>query len=223
MRKDIKFSIETHDVVLDNVSDIESFPFVIISEGDTSVNAQITVPHTYNFNKLWAGGIVCEIPYTPIYKPMYISVKRLYSTEDEQYLINPTNNDNYFLVKGMGYSQLPYQIVMSKYILLNSDFKYKIVFDKSLGIAYIYSAYNTDFSIVNANNQNKNMLLECGPSNNYRYPTSGVGLAKYIKSNISQTDLANRISSEFANDGVIVTDCQYNFETQDLMVNINEK
>lgn len=60
-------------------------------------------------------------------------------------------------------------------------------------------------------------MLACNPSNNYRYPVSGIGLVRWINAvNINKGNLAEVMQREFLEDGVIVKEASYNYELQEI-------
>jgi hypothetical protein len=66
------------------------------------------------------------------------------------------------------------------------------------------------------------MLLACVPTNNYRYPISGVGLIRWTNGNMSKVSLADRIMSEFNDDGVIVKNASYDYDTKQMSLDLKE-
>ena len=74
---------------------------------------------------------------------------------------------------------------------------------------------------INANIQNRNLLLQCVPSNNYRYPTSGVGLIKYLHANLAHSGLAEKLQTEFKNDKVNVINAAFNSYSGDLELDLD--
>ena len=95
-----------------------------------------------------------------------------------------------------------------------ADNDYYFQFDK--GTLNVYSAMESDLNIVKANRQNSNMLLACVPTNNYRYPISGVGLIRWMNGNMDYTALADTIKSEFTDDGVVVNSASFDYDTHQL-------
>ena len=74
---------------------------------------------------------------------------------------------------------------------------------------------------INANIQNRNLLLQCVPSNNYRYPTSGVGLIKYLHANLSHSGLAEKLQTEFKDDKVEIINAAFNSYSGDLELDLD--
>ena len=85
------------------------------------------------------------------------------------------------------------------------------------GIAQLYASSQSDFNIIKAGRQNANCLLACFPGGNYRYPLTGVGLARWINSNnVASTSLTKVLQDEFSADGVTVRNAAYNYETKQM-------
>ena len=93
--------------------------------------------------------------------------------------------------------------------------------DKKDGICFLWSANNSDVANVAANIQNRNLMLQCVPSNNYRYPTSGVGLVRFLHANLSQTTLANVLQDEFKADKVTVKSAAFDSYTGDIELDLD--
>ena len=79
----------------------------------------------------------------------------------------------------------------------------------------------SDMVNINANIQNRNLLLQCVPSNNYRYPTSGVGLIKYLHANLSHSGLAEKLQTEFKDDKVEIINAAFNSYSGDLELDLD--
>lgn len=65
------------------------------------------------------------------------------------------------------------------------------------------------------------MLLKCLPSNSYRYPISGVGFIRYLHANISNTDLADVLQSEFEAENVKVLNASFDSDTGNLDLDLD--
>ena len=89
------------------------------------------------------------------------------------------------------------------------------------GNAYLWSGIMSDMVNINANIQNRNLLLQCIPSNNYRYPTSGVGLIKYLHANLSHSGLAEKLQTEFKDDKVEIINAAFNSYSGDLELDLD--
>ena len=98
----------------------------------------------------------------------------------------------------------PISACMLPFIDIDGEFIVKMVQNEQieeLDKAYIYSSKETDISINYSDDQAAQLLSICNPGNSYRYPTTGVGITRYINSVIGHTDFADRLESQFEGDG----------------------
>ena len=106
----------------------------------------------------------------------------------------------------------------SQLIMVNQD---NYLLQLNEGNAYLWSGIMSDMVNINANIQNRNLLLQCVPSNNYRYPTSGVGLIKYLHANLSHSGLAEKLQTEFKDDKVEIINAAFNSYSGDLELDLD--
>ena len=66
-----------------------------------------------------------------------------------------------------------------------------------------------------------NMMLACNPTNNYRYPLTGVGVRSWINSRAINSDMISVLRDEFENDGTPVISAAYDFNTKKLNIELN--
>lgn len=66
--------------------------------------------------------------------------------------------------------------------------------------AYIYSSKMTDLHIDYSDDQASQLLSICGPGNSYRYPSTGVGIVRYLNAVIDHTNLQTVLEAQFAAD-----------------------
>lgn len=78
---------------------------------------------------------------------------------------------------------------------------------------YLSSSFVVDLVVNKAKSQNALMNLLCIPGSYHRYPTSGVGLHKYLHGTKLASNIGYKVKEEFANDGVTVLDLQYSQTT----------
>lgn len=90
-------------------------------------------------------------------------------------------------------SALPFIDVDGNYIVKLVRAKTTVSLDK----AYIYSAKSTDLAIDFSDDQAAQLLSLCSPGKSYRYPTSGVGIIKYLNSVVDHSDLADVLETQF--------------------------
>lgn len=222
MRKDIELHINTNDIALVAINKIKMRTFRWVSNPSglsRYIYGEIDVPAVVSESKVRDGGVFVNIPYTPKYKEFMIRVRRVYDDGSYIYLYNRKDGSEWFLAQaGMYggekkncYASLLYTISEGTYYLSLKD-----------EVATIYSSIQSDFNIVDANRQNANCLLACFPSNSYRYPLTGVGLARWINAhNINAGNLAEIINREFAEDGVVVKNATYNYDTQQMEMDLD--
>ena len=222
MRRDIELHIKTNDVTLvsTNKIKIRTFRWVSNPSGlSRYISGEIDVPAVVSETKIRENGVFVNIPYTPKYKEFMVRVRRVFDDGSYIYLYNRKDGSEWFLAQaGMYggekkncYASLLYTISEGTYYLSLKD-----------EVATIYSSIQSDFNIVDANRQNANCLLACFPSNSYRYPLTGVGLARWINAhNINAGNLAEIINREFAEDGVVVKNATYNYDTQQMEMDLD--
>lgn len=220
MRRDIQINTSINDIVLKDQNKLSTYPFTWVSESDLYLLGEITIPHTFDVNKLQTEGVKVEIPYTPIYKPFKVRIMRQFDANNSMAVINPVNGSEWFEVHTKLWNQQNTQLCASQLIVISQD-TYIVQLDNTNGVAYIWSANNTDAVNVAANIQNRNLLLQCIPSNSYRYPTSGVGLVRFLHANLSQTTLANILQDEFKADKVTVKGAAFDSYTGDIELDLD--
>lgn len=221
MRKDIEIHINTGDITLPSGNKFILRPFNWV-ENDAGlmryIYGEITLPASLSESAIRTNGIYTTIPYTPIYQEFYVRIKREFADGSYTYLYNPVDGTEWFLAQAAKYGGT-FQNIYASELLTISESSYYIKFNK--GIAELYSSATSDFNIVKANRQNANLLLKCIPTNCYRYPLTGVGLIRWTQSNIDHTTLASVLQREFEEDGVKVNNASYDFETNDLYLDLD--
>lgn len=220
MRRDIQINTSINDIVLKDQNKLSTYSFKWVSEGDIYLLGEITIPHTFDVKKLQTEGVRIEIPYTPIYKPFKVRVIRTFDANTSMAVINPVNGSEWFVVRTKLWNQQNEQLCASQLVMVNQD-AYIVQLDNTDGIGYIWSAKSVDAVNISANIQNRNLLLQCIPSNCYRFPTSGVGLVRFLHSNLSQTTLANILQDEFKADKVTVKGAAFDSFTGDIELDLD--
>lgn len=218
MRKDIKIHIGTGDITLPskNSYTLRDFQWVSNPTGlSRYIYGELIVPSNLSEQSVKKNGVYVSIPYTPKYKEFMVRVKRLYDNGSYEFIQNPSDGSEWFLVKVAQYGGNTKNAIASQLLTISeSDFYFQ--FDG--GVANLYSALESDLHIVKADRQNSNMLLACVPTNNYRYPLSGVGLVRWTNGNMDYTHLAERIESEFSDDGMSVNSASFDYDTKQLNI-----
>ena len=222
MRKDIEIHINTGDIfpVAQNSFESRGFAWVSNPGGLTRyIYGEITIPASLPVSVIKRDGLVVIIPYTGKYKEFYVRVKRVFSENDYEYLQNPVNGTEWFLVRVAMYGcDTPVNAFASQLRKI-SDGAFLFRFDGAY--ANIYSALQSDVNIIQANRQNANLMLACVPTNNYRYPITGVGLIRWINSNMVGDKLPNVLRAEFADDGTPVISASFNFDNMGLSLQLD--
>lgn len=97
----------------------------------------------------------------------------------------------------------PISACMLPYIDIDGQFLIKLVQNPNSEIldkAYIYSSKITDLNINYSDDQASQLLSLCAPGKSYRYPTTGVGITKYLNAVIDHTDLQDVLEAQFSGD-----------------------
>lgn len=220
MRRDIQVNTSISDMVLKNQNRHSTYPFEWVSEGDLWINSQITIPSTLDTDKLQVDGVKVEIPYTPIYKPFKVRIVRQYDNKTFVPVVNPVDGSEWFAVHTKLWKQKECVLKASQLVMVNAD-TYILQLNYDKGLAYIWSSNDSDVVNVAANIQNRNLMLQCIPTNNYRYPTSGVGLVRFLHANLSQTNLGTILQKEFEADKVAVKSASFNSFTGDIDMDLD--
>lgn len=222
MRKDIELHIQTGDVAIDHQNKIRLREFRWVDEPallSRYIYGEVDVPYSISERTIRNQGISFEIPYTPIYKEFMIRVRRVYEDGSFVYLTNDVDGSQWFLVKSGLYGGGMKNVFASTLPAISESSFFVNLKD---GIAELYSSSQSDFNIVKANRQNANCLLACFPGGNYRYPLTGVGLARWINAtNVISTDLTKVLQSEFSADGYSIKNAAYNYDSQQMELDID--
>jgi hypothetical protein len=225
MRKDIELHIQTGDVALDAQNKLRLRTFKWVDDDETAamlsryIYGEIDVPYSVSTRTIQNNGLYFEVPYTPKYKEFKLRIRRVYEDGTYEYLQNEVDGSHWFLAQTSLYGTGLKNVYASMLPAISETSFYASLHD---GIAEIYSSSQSDFNIVKANRQNANCLLACFPGGNYRYPLTGVGLARWINStNVISTDLTTVLQDEFSADGVTVKNAAYNYDTQQMELDLS--
>lgn len=110
----------------------------------------------------------------------------------------------------------PISACMLPYIDIDGEFIVKMVQNSKsevLDKAYIYSAKNTDLCVNYSDDQASQLLSLCAPGNYYRYPTTGVGIARYLNCVVDHSDLQKVLEAQFDGDGKPIQSADFDNET----------
>lgn len=220
MRKDIHVNTYTGDIVFQNTYTAPSYPFRWVAEGDMYLFGEVRLPASADLGRIAREGVLAEIPYTPVYKPMKIRTVKYSDELHQSYVMNPVNGSEWFDAEAVMYGNGRRQLKACQLPMVD-DGTYLLRMDGAEGKMEIWSGKVSDFRNIPANIQNRNLLLKCVPSNNYRYPTSGVGLIRFLHSTLNNSVLAYTLQTEFAADKVYVNSAEYDAETGELMLDLD--
>lgn len=216
MRKDIEIHINTGDLSFTHGKLPVKYEFQWVDNPGALtryIYGEITVPYSLTVNHIMEKGLNIDIPYTPAYKEFYIRIKRQIDSNNYSYVQNPVDGTEWFLAQAGLHGKRCRNIFASELTLISL----RGFFCKPTnGIMRVYATGRTDFNIVPALRQNTNMMLSCLPTNNYRYPLTGVGLIKWTKGNLDKSDLAEVLQQQFTADGTPVISAQYNYDTMSM-------
>lgn len=217
MRKDIEIHIQTGDVAIipKNAPRFRTFRWVEQPDMlSRYIYCEIDVPYTISESMIINEGVYFKIPYTPIYKEMMLRIRRVKDNGVVGYIVNKSNHSHWFKVKSPICGRELKDVYASELPSISEEGFY-IKIDKDTAV--LYSSSQSDFNIILAGRQNANCLLACFPGSNYRYPLTGVGLARWIGSNnVATSSLTTTLQSEFSADGVRIKSAAYNYDTKQM-------
>lgn len=110
----------------------------------------------------------------------------------------------------------PIAACMLPYIDIDGDFMVRMVQNSKSEIldkAYIYSSKRTDISINYSDDQASQLLTLCAPGKSYRYPTTGVGITRYLNCVVAHSDLQKVLETQFDMDNKSIQDAYFDNET----------
>ena len=230
MRQDIAIHINTEDIYLvpitkPNLSGFRWLTSVPNGQPQAHMYGEITLPLYTPEKVLFNEGVCVEIPYTPKAWPMRMCIKRMRDDENFDYAINPVDGTIWFDVVAGINGSAKISIAASKLLIIANE-KYYFHFGRQIvdGKEYLngkieaYAYSESDFDIKVANTQNSNLLIKCIPGNSYRYPLSGVGVIQWMNGDLTQATMAEHLMQEFAEDGVMIRNADFDNNTQTLRI-----
>lgn len=211
MRTDIIINTDTHDVVF--VRRPISPPAGVRFVEDFSLPGNYVYVEPivrYSEAEVRKNGLSVEIPYTAVDRPLKIRIP----TGLSSYMQNRKDGSVWFVCVDRGSERN-----VCEYPLINDNCSYRLQFDESTQKFEICSNDVKDFEVGDAEMQNRLLMLQCTPGNSYRYPTTGVGAAKWLNSgNGNMAELGRVMAKQFANDGTKLLDVQYDMDKQKLYI-----
>lgn len=222
-RKDIIVNTEYSDIMLSrpgatkwiaNMSLLEAQAWM---DNDHFCYAEVAFPMFRGLSYQQGDTILVRGAYHAVEKP--IKVRFLLDNENQsekEYLTNKYDNTVWFNVQTPDNKDINF----CELVMVNPDSLFELVFTNN-GL-HLYSGYETDMRIGSALTQNKNLLLLSRMGSLYQYPLTGVGLVEYLNSNMQNARLAEKLQSEFLNDGMVVIDATIDSETGELDLIVEE-
>lgn len=110
----------------------------------------------------------------------------------------------------------PISAAMLPYIDIDGEFIVKLVQNtkaETLDKAYIYSGKKTDITINYSDDQSAQLLSLCGPGKSYRYPTTGIGITKYLNCVVAHSDLDKILEAQFEADNKPIQSAEFDSST----------
>lgn len=161
-------------------------------------------------------------PYAPIVKGFKV---RLVSRIHGQYFIagDESVKCGFTACSYLMTQDSPEPINASYLPAIDIDFQYtaKLIVNPEapeLNQAYIFSSKNTDIEVGTSDYQSSTLLSMNRKGSYYRYPRLGVGVADYLNTVISHTDLVDVIKEQFSFDGRSVHSVEYNEVTGEINI-----
>lgn len=179
-----------------------------IDEANDVLLCNIIIPEPYwNLIKFTEGVFSCKFTsqYIPDIRNFHIRLVAL--KEGDYFLFDSIKGDfgiqvnSYVLSKNIAApiaaSILPYIDLQGCYLVRIVQSQVNELLDK----AYIYSGKTTDIEVNFSDDQASQLLSLCGPGKNYRYPTTGVDITRYLNSVIEHSDLPSVLVEQFNLEG----------------------
>ena len=192
MARDILLDINECDILLANNSVSNEPCFDVEWSGSL---CKIMIPATYSSSVKYTDGEFvcrCRIPYKPLNSVFTIAVyvggaasSVITGGEAKCYLFGSLT------ATSLKACQLP---------IVNHNFVYQIQFVSGKSGAFVYSGEVTDLAIGPSDNQVAQLLSLCAPGKNYRYPTTGVDITRYVNTVVNYTDMQSRLKEQFLAD-----------------------
>ena len=222
-RQDIDMDASCGEVKLaDNLTDKRVYPFAYLGE----VQGMDTERYSYgeirvpgNFGRRYSDreGIHVHIPYIPQYRELKIRFVLEKGDGNESYLRNSSDNSIWFTVLSPGQEA----VYLPAFRLVNEANNFNLILHE--GKLLLYSANETDFMIRPSLEQTKVFLLKAAAGNLYQYPTTGVGLVRYLHGNFENSNLPGKLRQEFEADGMTIRNAFMECETGELLLDVEEK
>lgn len=186
-------------------------------DNDHFCYAEVLLPKFRSLSYSVGDTILVQGQYNAVDKP--VKVRFLLDNDNEagkEYVINKYDNSIWFQASSPDNNLINFCMLTT----INEESLFELVFTEN-GVV-IYSGYETDMKISPSLSQNKNLLLMTRMGSCHKHPLTGVGLVDYLNSNMKDARLADKLQSEFLNDGMVVVDAAINTETGELDLIVEE-
>lgn len=210
MRTDIEYDLEKNDVVIEKQNRYTAYTSEVVEPDDTEagyVYVQVDIGENSPDD-----GFYVHIDYLPDTRPLVLLIN--YTEDGEE-------KSGYYTVSAALCGGESSEINGSELVLVNDEFEYYVE-ATSDSTAQIYSAYQSDFNMTGSQWQDANFLLQCVPTNNYRYPVAGVGLIRWVHSGEVNGEGVQRLKEEFADDGMTIINANYDYENENLYLKLQD-
>ncbi len=180
----------------------------------------IIVPDAYwSIIKYDNGELVCH--FTSVYVPNtnHFRIRLVGLKNGKYYVFGNIRGDfglpvnSYVLSKNIA---APISACMLPFIDIDGEFTVRMIQNSKsevLDKAYIYSSKSTDISINYSDDQASQLLTLCAPGKSYRYPTTGVGITKYLNCVVAHSDFHKVLEAQFDADKKPIQDADFDNET----------
>lgn len=185
---------------------------------DTNSYLDVVVPNGYTITPA-SQDVFIKAPYIPVLTP--ITVRFLKQSGTSYSIIKVFGQDSlqlYFYNQN-GEKESLYGC---KLMAMNIDGLVRLHCVSAQDGCEVFLATNGDFQLGNADKNSVDMMMECAPGKNYRYPMNGVGVARFLGSIIDRTPAAPDILRELGDDKQSVREVYYDQDTQKMRVITDE-
>lgn len=210
MRTDIKFDSGSFTPSFTSSIPQYTMDWTWEREDDYALYGSVRLPETNGLRSL-ENGIGVRIPFRSSTKKVNVSFIVSDSEGGSSLINNRTNNPIFGLLDVSGD-----QVQASYLPVYSMDGEYRITMKN--GDIYLSDYEERDLAMIESMEQNKRFLLECTPGNLYQYPTTGVGIFRYLNSNLRSSGLAERIKQQFNADKMIVQEAVINQEENSISI-----
>lgn len=215
-RQDIEIDTEYGELeTTDNIVGKEMFEFTMLSRDENFCYGEFLIPLAQR-SKVKSGFEVHSLlPYQPIDKALRVRFK--VDAEIEEYILNPTNNSEWYDVVLPNSEMVSY----AEFRTINEQNYFNLLLD--VDRLYLYSGTETDLMITPSLSQNQSALLKTSAGGNYQHPLTGVGLIDYLHGNFENTGLAQKLQKEFEADNMVVVNAYMDSESGELLLEVKER